>query len=180
MRHRDLGAPAPPLALPTSSGETWSLEQTRGRRVLLSFLGPANCQFCRAHVIRLIQARDRIATLGTEVALVAYHDPELVMTQMMRSLDLPFVLLVDTTKRTYADWGIGRVNAKSYLHPSLYLAIVKLILRREPPLGEVSDRSLVGGDFVIDREGRVAFAHRLRSLHDRPKVDELLAVVERI
>jgi peroxiredoxin len=180
MRPAGLGAPAPPLELSTATGETWSLGAVRGRSVILSFLGPANCQFCRAHVIRLIQARERIETLGTEVALVAYHDPELVMTQMMRSLNLPFVLLVDRTKRTYADWGLGNVTAAAFLHPSLYMALAKLILRREPSLGDVPDRTHVGGDFVVDRDGRLAFVHRLRSLHDRAKVDDLLAVVERI
>jgi peroxiredoxin len=180
MRSRSLGAPAPPLELPTSSGETWSLDRARGRSVVLSFLGPANCQFCRAHVIRLIQARERITTLGTDVVLVAYHDPELVMTQMMQSLNLPFVLLVDKTKRAYADWGIGAVTAKAFLHPGLYFEIAKLILRREPSLGTVADRSHVGGDFVVDREGRLAFVHRLRSLYDRAKVEDLLAIVERL
>jgi peroxiredoxin len=180
MRPPAPGAPAPRLELPTSAGEVWSLNGARGRRVMLSFLGPSNCHFCRGFVIRLIQARERIARLGTDVVLVAYHDPELVMTQMMQSLNLPYLLLVDKSRRAYADWGMGAVTARAFLHPGLYWAIAKLILSRPEPLGDVDDRSLVGGDFVIDREGRLAFVHTLRSLHDRANVEDMLSVVERI
>ena len=71
------------MELLTAAGEPWSLAGVRGRNVILSFLGPANCMFCRAHVIRLIQARDRIADMGAEVVLIAHHDPDLMMSKMM-------------------------------------------------------------------------------------------------
>jgi peroxiredoxin len=180
MRQRGVGTLAPALELPTAAGVPWSLDAARGRSVLLSFLGPANCLFCRAHVIRLIQARDHVVRLGAEVVLVAYHDPELVMAKMMHSLNLPFVLLVDETKSAYARWGLGRVGVRTYLHPGLYWGIARMVFRRETPLGDVADESQMGGDFVVDRDGRLAFVNRLRSLHDRARVDDLLAVVERL
>jgi peroxiredoxin len=177
MSPRPLGSVAPPLDLPTASGAPWSLAGVRGRNVILSFLGPANCMFCRAHVIRLIQAQDRIFETGTEVVLVAHHDPELMMAKMMHSLDLPFVLLIDPTKSTYRRWGLGTVGFKAFTRPGLYLEAARMLLRREKSLGSAPDQTQMGGDFVVDRQGTVVFANRLRSFHDRASVDDLLSVV---
>ena len=180
MTPRGVGAPAPPLELFTAAGEPWSLGKVRGRNVILSFLGPANCLFCRAHVIRLIQARDRIADTGAEVVLVAHHDPELMMSKMMHSLNLPFVLLFDKTRDAYQRWGLGTVGFKAFVRPGLYMEMARVLLRRETSLGRAPDQTQMGGDFIVDRDGRLVFANRLRSFHDRAKVDDLLAVIERI
>ena len=145
----------------------------------MSFLGPANCLFCRAHVIRLVQARERIAEVGVEVVLVAYHDPELLMAKMMHSLNLPYILLVDRTKQAYADWGLGRVTPKALFHPGLYLAAMRMFFSGERSLGDVADQTQMGGDFVVDRQGRLAYVNRLRSFHDRASVDQLLMAAAR-
>ena len=168
------------MELLTAAGEPWSLAGVRGRNVILSFLGPANCLFCRAHVIRLIQARDRIAETGAEVVLIAHHDPELMMSKMMHSLNLPFTLLFDKTRSAYQRWGLGTVGVKAFVRPGLYLEMARVLLRRERSLGRAPDQTQMGGDFVVDRDGRLVFANRLRSFHDRAKVEDLLAVVEKI
>ena len=180
MKTARFGSPAPPLELLTAAGEPWSLARVRGRSVILSFLGPANCMFCRAHVIRLIQARDRIADVGAEVVLIAPHDPELMMSKMMHSLNLPFTLLFDNTRAAYQRWGLGTVGFKAFVRPGLYLEITRVLLRREKSLGRAPDQTQMGGDFVVDCDGRLVFANRLRSFHDRAKVEDLLAVVEKI
>jgi peroxiredoxin len=167
--------------LPTSAGQPWSLANVRGRNVILSFLGPANCLFCRAHVIRLIQARERIVQANAEVVLVAHHDPELMMSKMMHSLDLPFTLLFDSTRMAYRRWGLGTVKPSAFfVRPGLYLAIVRAWLGREKALGSAPDQTQMGGDFVVDGHGTLAFANRLRSFHDRAKVEDLLDVVKRL
>ena len=181
MTPRGIGAPAPPLELLTASGESWSLGGARGRSVILSFLGPANCLFCRSHVIRLIEASDRIAETGADVVLVAHHDPELMMSKMMHSLNLPFVLLFDQTRAAYQRWGLGTVSFKAFVRAGLYLhaarSATRILLGREQWLGTAPVQTQMGGDFVVDREGTLVFANRLRSFHDRAKIEDLLAVV---
>ena len=180
MTPRGLGAPAPPLELLTAAGQPWSLATLRDRNVIVSFLGPANCMFCRAHIIRLIQARDRIAESGAEVVLVAHHDPELMTAKMLHSLDLPFTLLFDTTKAAYRRWGLGTVDFRAFVRPGMYMELARILLRREKSLGSAPDQTQMGGDFIVDRRGTLAFANRLRSFHDRATVDDLLAVVDRL
>ena len=178
MKQNGIGAPAPPLELPTATGSRGSLGEFRGKPVVLSFLGPANCAFCRAHVIRMIQARDDIRKLGAEVVLVAYHDPELLTAKMLHSLDLPYVLLLDRERAAYARWGLGQPDFTALLRPGLYWASLRVLLSGEPWLGSVPDQRQLGGDFVIDRNGTLVFANRMKGLHDRAKVPDLLAAME--
>lgn len=172
---------APPLELPTAGGDRRSLEEFRGRPVMVSFLGQAGCLFCRAHVIRTIQANDAIAEVGGNVIFVVYHDPELVMSRMMHDLNLPYVLMVDADRRAYGSWGLGEATLRSRLVPGLYWetlkTVFKVIAGRERALKEVSGPPQLGGDFVVDRQGRLAFEHRMRSFHDRASIDDLLTAM---
>ena len=174
-----VGSLAPRLELPTAAGARRSLEEFRGRPVLLSFLGPASCLFCRAHVLRLVQSRDSIAAAGADVVLVAYHDPELVMSNMLRDVEVPFVLLVDPTKDSYAQWGLRSRTFLARFAPGFQLAKIRLILRgAASQYTPVADESQFGGDFVIDPAGRLAFAKRMMNFHDRAPVDQMIAAAQ--
>ena len=174
---RGIGTPAPPLELPAATGERRSLREFLGRPVVLSFLGPANCVLCRAHVIRTIQARDDFAALGAEVVLVAFHDPELMMAKMLHDLKLPYLLLLDSARTSYAAWGLGQVGLRSFLMPGMYIALLKMLLGGTPSLGTAPKSNQLGGDFVVDRAGRLVFANRMRSIHDRASIPDLLAAL---
>lgn len=173
-----LGTPAPSLELPAASGERRSLAEFRGKPVLISFLGPANCQFCRGHVLKMVTARDRIQQAGAEVIFVAYHDPDLMMSKMLHDLDLSFLLLLDRAREAYARWGLGTGTLTSILRPGLLWAVVKLAIERQPSLGEAPPHhNQLGGDFVVDRAGKLVFVNRMRSVYDRADIDQMLAAV---
>ena len=171
------GVPAPPLELPAAGGERRSLAEFRGRPVIVSFLGPANCAFCRAHLIKMIQAKDDLAKADAGVILVAFSDPELLMSKMMRDLDLPFLLLLDRARESYARWGLGSFTWKMLLRPGLHWAIVKSVLQRRLPMGWAPHYNQLGGDFVVDRAGKLIFVKRMRNLHDRAHVEDILAAL---
>ena len=173
-----VGAPAPPLELPTAEGRQRSLEEFRGRPVLLSFLGAANCLFCRAHVLRLIQARDSISRAGADVLLVVYHDPELVMSKMLADVDVPFVVLVDKAKVSYSRWGLRDASPWARVMPGFIVGVARIILGGAKDPGKVDDSRQTGGDFVIDPTGRIVFANQMKGYHDRATVYQLLSAAQ--
>ena len=179
---RGVGAAAPPLDLPTATGERRTLGDFKGMPLVISFLGPAHCLFCRAHVIRMIQARNEIDSLNAGVIFVAYHDPEMLTTKMMHDLDVPYTLLLDPTRAAYERWGLGEAGLRNMLSPGLYWAGLKVtlqvLLKRERALGTSPGAPQLGGDFVVNCAGRLKFVNRMRSLHDRPKMADLLAALE--
>jgi len=174
FRPHGVGAPAPPLELPDATGRQRSLAEFRGKPVMVSFLGPAHCAFCRAHVIRAIEARDELTRVGADVILVAFHDPELLMAKMMHDLDLPYTLLLDPEMAAYRRWGLGQAGLGSLLRPGLYWAGLKVALSRQPSMGKSPDPGQLGGDFVVDREGRLRLVNRMKSFHDRAAMPRLV------
>lgn len=119
--------------------------------------------------------------LGAEVLLVAYDEPSLLAAKLLFEIKVPFELVLDLTKETYCRWGMGRSNIfKTVLSPTLSFRYLKLLLKGERFLGVAPDMYQLGGDFVIDREGRLAFAHRMRHNGDRVAVGSLLDELERV
>ena len=177
-----ISQPAPPLDLPTAAGERRSLQEFQGRPVLISFLGPANCLFCRAHVIRVIQARHEIESLDAAVVFVAHNDPELLTAKMLHDLELPYILLLDRTRAAYARWGLAQAGLRSVLSVGWYWATLKstldVWLKHESSLGTAPGRAQLGGDFVVDRAGKLVFVNRLKSFHDRAKITDLIAALQ--
>jgi len=173
-----VGEAAPPLELPAADGSgRRALSDFLGRPVLVSFLGPAHCPFCRAHVIRTIQRRDEFARLDAEVIMIGYEDPQDMTAMMLRNLDLPYLLLIDPSRDTHRRWGMGEATWRAWVRPGLYLAAVTSLLRREEQFKAQPTPSQMTGDFVVRRDGRVAFAKVLKSFHDRASVSTLLSVI---
>ena len=173
-----LGSLAPTLELPSAAGETRSLSEFRGRPVLLSFLGPANCMFCRGHVLKMVTARERIERAGAEVVFVAFHDPDLMMTKMLRDLDLKFVLLLDRARDAYAHWGLQTATLGTLLKPGLAWAMFKLLFSRQKNMGPAPPHhNQLGGDFVVDATGKLIFVNRMKSVYDRANVEDMLAAI---
>jgi len=112
------------------------------------------------------------------VAAVAFAPVELLAAHRLR-LALPFPLLADPERIIYRRFGIGRGS----LTDVWSLGTLKLywdLLRRGRKLRVPGqDTRQLGGDIVIDGDGRLAFAFRPRSPDLRPTVGELIAAVER-
>ena len=129
----------------------------------------------------MIQARNQLDNLGASVVFIAYHDPELLTSKMLHDLDVPYTLLLDPTRATYERWGLGAAGFRSMLSPGLYWGTLKVtlsvFLKRETSLGTSPGQPQLGGDFVVDCAGKLAFVNRMTSFHDRAKIDDLLTTV---
>lgn len=66
------------------------------------------------------------------------------------------------------------------LSPALNVRYVKLLLRGDRFLGFAPDMFQLGGDFIVDRAGRIAFAHAMKNNGDRTSVDHLVAELTRL
>ena len=145
--------------------------------MLVSFLGAAHCMFCRAHVVQTIKHRDEFSRIGAEVVLVAFHDPELVMANLVRELELPYTLLLDPSRQTYRRWGLEQATWRTFLPPGLYRAALRMWRQGEKDMAHIPGPIQMGGDFVVNREGRLTFVKYMKSYHDRAKVPVLLSAL---
>lgn len=130
------------------------------------------------HLVEVLDQQDAISRLQATVVLVAYDDVSLLGAKMLRDIELPYPLLLDERREAYTAWGMGRTNLfGAMLSPSLNARYLRLLLRGERFLGFAPDMFQLGGDFVVDRSGRVILAHRMRSNGDRAPVAQLIAAL---
>lgn len=129
----------------------------------------------------MLNRQREIEALGALVALVAFDERSLLEAKMLRDLELPYPLLLDASRETYTRWGLGRTNLLgAMLSPSLNWRYLKLLAKGRRFLGTAPDMVQLGGDFVVDAGGRIAFAHRMTNSGDRiaasTVLDELAVV----
>ncbi len=126
----------------------------------------------------MLDYRSRIEAVGSAV-IVVHDEPALLGETMLRELDIPFPTLVDLEMRAYRAWGLGRASFTStYLMPRVLAFYARRALRGER-LHTGTDPRRLGGDFVIDAAGQIAYAHPQASVDDRPPVGLLVRELER-
>jgi hypothetical protein len=121
--------------------------------------------------------KDRIEALGADVIFVAFDGPEELGTKLVADVDLVFPVAFDTERASYRDWGLGRASWwKIWLDPKVWRTYAMLIRSGERMRGGGADPLQLGGDFIVARDGTVAYS-RPQSRDDRPPVGALLRVV---
>jgi hypothetical protein len=133
-----------------------------------------------AHLGEVAANVERLRTAGVGVLAVSQAKPP-VLAMFLRSNPQPFPVVCDPDRSAYQAFGLERTSWLSFLKPRELGGYLRLIFRggkvRKPYPGE--DVLQLGGDFLLDRSGRVVFAHRSKTATDRPTIDALLAAVPR-
>jgi peroxiredoxin len=129
--------------------------------------------------VLVAEQKKRLDAAGAEVVLVGYDSPSLLAAKIMAGLEVTFRLVLDPERSAYRQWGMGRMSWLRMLSMvRLTGRYLKLLLRGEKFLGFAPDMGQLGGDFVVDRDGRIAFAHVMRDNGDRVVVEKLVSAVE--
>ncbi|MFW0109743.1 thioredoxin-dependent thiol peroxidase [Rothia sp. P13129] len=131
----DIGTPAPAFSLKNSNGETVSLEQFSGQKVVLYFYPKANTPGCTNQACDF---RDNIASLQSHgyVVLGVSPDSPQVLQNFTQKQELNFELLSDedhTVAESYGAWGEKKNYGKTYI-------------------------GLIRSTFVIDENGNISLA----------------------
>lgn len=118
---------------------------------------------------------------GIGIVVISFADPERLAPYQAYHR-WPFVMLADPKRVAYQAFALKRL---SLLHV-FSLSTLRLYLRllregkRIQSYGKDDDYYQAGGDFLVDREGNILFAHRSENPADRPSVEKLLATIDRI
>lgn len=92
----------------------------------------------------------------------------------------PFTILADPRRSAYRAFELKRLSWFRIFSPATLKLYVKLFRDgMKPQSYGRQDIYQSGGDFLLDREGRILFAHRSRDPADRPSVERLLREIDR-
>jgi hypothetical protein len=115
---------------------------------------------------------------GAEVLFVSQARPE-ILTAFLREQPLPFSIVADSERSAYRVFGLERTTWVRMLRPDVIWRFLRLLFRgwRLQRVRKGEDVLQLGGDFVLDGEGRLVFAYRSTEPTDRPSIEVLLQAV---
>ncbi|MBI4529852.1 MAG: redoxin domain-containing protein [Deltaproteobacteria bacterium] len=124
------------------------------------------------------EVKDEFDTRGVAVVVVSFAAPErLVPYQQVHQWQFP--LLADPERAAYSYFGLKRLPWYRLFSPSTLKLYLHLLWqgRKLQSYGS-DDYYQSGGDFLLDRNGTLLFAHRSHDPADRPTVKMLLENID--
>jgi len=117
---------------------------------------------------------------GISVVVVSFAEPaKLVHYQEHRRW--PFTILADPERVAYHAFTLGRLAWYRVFSPAtlkLYWNLRRKGMKQDAYVGD--DIFQAGGDFLLDRSGKILYAHRSKDPADRPSVAVLLREIGRV
>ena len=129
------GDPAPDFTLPTDTGETVTLSDLRGRRVIVYFYPTAMTPGCTTQACDFSDSLDRLETEGYTVLGIS-KDPVEKLAKFRAKEGLTITLLSDVDKDVLTAWGAFG----------------------EKKLKGKAVEGVIGSTFVVDADGRIELA----------------------
>lgn len=111
------GDPAPGFSAPDQNGETVTLDQFKGKKLVLYFYPKDNTPGCTAESCDLRDNYERFLNEGYEVLGVS-ADSQQSHQKFITKYDLPFKLISDVDKnllKSYNAWGEKNLYGKKYM-----------------------------------------------------------------
>jgi len=128
--------------------------------------------------VKVIKQRQRLQALDATAVFVAHDDPQALRESMLAGVSCPFPVLVDADRSSYRTWGLARASfARIWLDPKVWQQYGRLLRSGERIRNMGKDTRQLGGDFIVDPEGVIAYS-RPQQRDDRPPVAHLLAAIE--
>jgi peroxiredoxin len=116
---------------------------------------------------------------GVSIIVISFAEPERLATYQERH-QWPFIILADPKRIGYQAFALKGLSWFRVFSPSTLTLYFKL-LRAGKKLQSYGkdDYYQAGGDFLVDREGNILFAHRSQDPADRPAPEKLLKAIDR-
>ncbi|MGN7359621.1 peroxiredoxin family protein [Paenibacillus sp. SAF-054] len=164
MNHQlQAGDTAPLFQSTDQNGESVSLENVRGRKVLLAFFRNSACALCNLRVHQFIQRFPDWQQQGMEV-IALFESPEASLRKYVGQQDAPFPLIADPAADIYSSYGVESSEAKAQAtlaKPGIHEEITALVEAAGFKLipEEGSNFNRIPAEFLIDENGVIQVAY---------------------
>jgi hypothetical protein len=125
-----------------------------------------------------VEVASRREELPAQIVVVTFAPPPL-LARFEAELGLGLPLLTDRDRVLYAALGFGRGSvARVWLDPRVWARYARLLAGGQRVRRVREDTLQLGGDAIIDAEGRLAWVYRSRGPEDRPSIAALQRALE--
>jgi peroxiredoxin len=124
--------------------------------------------------------KDEFERRGVAIAVVSFAEPARLVPYQEHH-QWPFTILSDPGRNAYRRFALKRLSWFRVFSPAT-LKLYWELLRKGMKMSArgKDDIYQAGGDFLLDRQGNILFAHRSQDPADRPTASRLLEVIEEL
>jgi peroxiredoxin len=126
----------------------------------------------------LCQRQEEFSQFNTKVIIVSFGTLP-ALQAWMRDTCNTFQVLLDSERKAYQDYQLETSRWRSWT-PNTLWTYAKLLAAGRKWLPKEGDTSQMGGDFIVDTSGIVRLAYRSKDPADRPPVDALLNIIQKM
>ncbi|GMQ78752.1 MAG: hypothetical protein BMS9Abin02_1287 [Anaerolineae bacterium] len=127
---------------------------------------------------QVVSRKDDFEMLKSDIVTISFGTSYWARIWLEESQS-PYPLLLDTERAAYRAYGLERSLLRSWGWRTIsYYA--QAMWKGEKWRGIRGDSSQLGGDFIVDPKGIVRLAHPSRDPTDRPPIEELLSVLQKL
>lgn len=124
-----------------------------------------------------MEVAERQDEIDARIVCVTFAEPS-QLAAFERKLALPYPIWGDPARTTYHALGFERASwRRVWLDPRVWARYATLLARGRRTERSGQDELQLGGDVVLDADGRVAWIYRGAGPEDRPAVDLLADAV---
>lgn len=125
---------------------------------------------------QVVAHHEQFQTVNVQIATISFGTAYWSKVWLQETQS-PFPFLLDQELVAYRAFGLKHSALRAW-SPRNLLYYAKARLQGQKTLGNRGDTHQLGGDFVVDGNGRILLAHPSRDPVDRPSISELLQAVQ--
>ena len=166
---------APGIETTDVYGQSFSLNDLKGSKVLLSFMRFAGCPVCNLRVHELLKEQKALEQQHIKVVLV-YESSKESMLEYLQQEKYPVTFISDPENKFYKAYGVEKSFFKffsSFFRGAMGKVIKGDKLFKNKP-GIDGDIRRIGADFLIDEKGKIEIAHYSRFMGDDLPLEQVL------
>jgi peroxiredoxin len=127
----------------------------------------------------LCDQQTEFAKLNTHVFIISFGTLPAVQ-QWLKETCGNFTVLLDRERSVYQAYQLEQSKLRSKSPRTIWLYFTRWVQGQKFHDSHGDDTSQLGGDFIIDMSGKLRFIYPSHDPADRPSVEKLLAVLEKI
>lgn len=163
------------LPLRTPDDREVALESLWAERpVVLTLVRHFGCIFCREQVAQMRRIAPEIRAAGADLVFVGNGTPQMAEA-FVEDFGIDVPVYTDPTREVYGALGAQRPGRGAMLRPRMWRYTLRAVLSGSRQARKVQgDRAQVGGVFIVQPGGDLAWAYRSRLAGDHPSNERVL------
>ncbi len=150
-----------------------SLEDFKGKKLMISFYRSASCPLCNLRINQLIKNYKVLHDSGLEM-LAFFQSPKESILEYVGKHDAPFSIIADPNREYYKSYGVESSWVGFFKGSFLKMPrMIDAIKKGFKPGRMEGDKALIPADFLIDENQNIARAYYGKDIGDHLPIEEI-------